>query len=103
MLVGKAVLLTLAVERNFRPLELAIGVAERASAVLPSLRRLHALGVAKGASVLDLASDLLLVVLAQTTAAVLDVVGEIEKTAAVFLQLARHRAQSGKGYALAVR
>src|SRR5215813_3456073 len=102
MLVGKVVLLTLAVERDLRPVELAVGVAERAGALLLALRRSHALRVADAVSVLDLAADFLLVGVGQA-AAVLDVIGECMKGIAVGFQQARDGAQRGKGFALAVR
>src|SRR6516162_5390045 len=102
MLVGKAVLLTLAVERDLGPFERAVGVTKRAGAVLLAFRRLHTLGVTNGARVLDRGADLLLVGLAQAAPAVLDVIGEVEKATIVFLQFARHCAHGGKSYALIV-
>src|SRR5215475_4926067 len=79
MLVGKAVLLTLAVARDLDPLERAIGVTERAGAVLLAFRRPHALGVAFDAGAFDRSADFLLIGVAQAAAAVLDVIGEVEK------------------------
>ena len=64
VLVGKPVLLALAVERDFGPLELAVGVAERTGAVLFRFCRFDALCISNGASVLDLALNFLLVSLA---------------------------------------
>ena len=58
-------LLTLHVERDLLPIELAVGVTERAGTVLLAFRRRDALGVADGTGILDLAADFLLVVLAQ--------------------------------------
>ena len=95
-------LLTLAVKRYLGPLERPIGVAERAGAVLPGLRRLDAFGVADGAGVLDLAADFLPVVFAQA-AAVLDVIGERMKGTAMGFQQARDGTKRGKGFTLAVR
>jgi hypothetical protein len=63
-LFGKPVLLALAVERDFGPLELAVGVAERTGAVLFRFCRFDALCISNGASVLDLALNFLLVSLA---------------------------------------
>src|SRR5262249_17374612 len=102
MLVGKALLLTLAKECDLGPLEFAIGVAERAGAVLFALRRPDAFLVTNGTRGLDFSANFLLVRLAQATA-VLNMIGKIEKATAVFLQFARHRTQGGKGYALTVR
>src|SRR5215813_7358690 len=76
MLRIEPVLLTLAVQRDLGPIELAIGVAESTGAVLLSLRRLDALGVTDGARVLDLAADFLLVGVAQTAICLLDTVGK---------------------------
>src|SRR5262249_43007548 len=64
MLVGKAVLLTLAVERHFGPFELAISIAEHASAVLPVFRCPDAFLVTNGARGLDFSANFLLVCLA---------------------------------------
>ena len=64
VLVGRPVLLALAVERDFGPLELAVGVAERTGAVLFRFCRFDALCISNGASVLDLALNFLLVSLA---------------------------------------
>jgi len=64
VLVGRPVLLALAVERDFGPLELAVGVAERTGAVLFRFCRFDALCISNGASVLDLALNFLLVRLA---------------------------------------
>src|SRR5262245_61944661 len=76
ILLRKSVLLTLAVERDLGPLGRAVGVAEGAGAVLLAFRRPHALGVADGARVLDLATNSLLVGVAQAAAVcVLDVIG----------------------------
>src|SRR6516165_9835607 len=76
MLLGKALLLALDKERNLGPFERAIGVTERAGAVLLALRRCDAFGVTNGARVLDRGADLLLVGFAQAaTVCVLDVIG----------------------------
>src|SRR5262249_43052825 len=83
VLGGEPLLLPLAVKRDFGPFERAIGVAERAGAVPLGFGRPDALGVANGARVLDLATDFLLVVLAQATICVLDVIGERMKAIAV--------------------
>ncbi len=64
--VREPVLLALAVERDLRPLERAIGVAERTGAVLLGFGRCDTLGVADGTRVIDLGKDLLLVVFVQS-------------------------------------
>src|SRR5262249_6981612 len=84
MLLGKSLLLPLTVKRNLAPFERAVGVAEGAGAMLLAFRRFHPFGVADGAGVLDLAADLLFISVAQA-AAVLDMIGKVEKSAAVFL------------------
>src|SRR5262249_36374080 len=101
MLARKSLLLPLAVKRHLGPFERPISVAERAGAVLPGLSGLHAFGVAKGVGVLDLAADLLFVVLAQAVA-VLDVIGERMKGMAVGFQQTRDGTQCSKGFALTV-
>src|SRR5262249_8301808 len=68
MPVGQPVLLALAIKRDLGPLELAIGVTERASAVLFRFCRFDALRVSNGAGVLDRCADLFLVVLGQAAA-----------------------------------
>src|SRR5215470_13423218 len=89
MLVGKAVLLTLAEERDLGPLERAVGVTERAGAVLPAFRRLYALGVAFDAGAFDRSVDFLLVGLTQATTAIFNVLGKRMKALAIGLQQAR--------------
>src|SRR5262249_2479887 len=86
------VFFTLHKQRDLGPFEGTVGVAEGAGAVLLAFRRLHALGVTFDASLLDGGADLPLVVLAQATAAILDMIGEIKKAQAMALQQTRHRA-----------
>src|SRR6516164_8920447 len=98
MLARQPLLLTLAVERHFGPLERPVGVAERIGTVLFAFCRLDALGVADGACVLDLAADFLLIVFVQA-AAVLDMIGECMKGVAVRFQQARDGTQRSKSFA----
>src|SRR5215471_15348800 len=102
MLVGKTVLLPLTVKRNLGPLERAVGVTECAGAVLLAFRCPHALGVAFDAGAFDRSADFLLIGVAQAATAVLNMIGEIEKAAAILFQFPRHRTHGGKGYALIV-
>src|SRR5262249_26089614 len=61
MFLEQAMLLALDKERDLGPFECAVGVTERASAVLFALRRCDAFSVTNGARVLDLATNFLLI------------------------------------------
>src|SRR5262249_3092397 len=95
--------LALHVARDLGPLGRAIGVAKRAGAVLLAFRRLHALGIANGARFPDRTPIFLLIGVAQTAAAILNMIGEIKKAQAMALQQTRHSAQRCKGLALTIR
>src|SRR5262249_4019945 len=95
--------LALHVARDLGPLGRAIGVTERPGAVLLAFRCLHALGVANGARILDRTTNFLLIGVAQTAAAILNMIGEIKKAQAMALQQPRHSAQRGQGLALTIR
>src|SRR5262249_35427647 len=103
MLVGKPVLLTLAVERDLAPLERTIRIAKCSDAVLLALRRLHPLAVTFGARILDRGMDFLLGILGESAAAIFDVIGESEKALLIGLQHARERAHGGPSLAFVVR